>query len=312
MAKKMVQAARTCGADIIKFQTFRTDSLVSEYAELAGYQKRNLRMEGTQKAMLEQLALSREEFCELADYCSAAGIRFLSTPFDLESIRFLDQIQDVWKIPSGEITNYPYLVEIARTGKDIILSTGMSTLEETDAALDVLKANGAGSITLLHCTTDYPAQMKDVNLRAMLTLKEHCNCKTGFSDHTCGIEAAIAAAALGAEVIEKHFTLDKKLQGPDHKASLEPDELSALVKAVRNVEAALGDGVKLPSEAEMANMPAIRKSLVAAGNIQAGEIFTRENLTTRRPGTGINPMRWKEVAGRKAKRDFRKDELIEI
>ena len=311
-AVEMVRAASKCGVDMIKFQTFRTDRLVAEHAGMAGYQKRNLGMDGPQKAMLDQLSLGEADFYRLADECGKTGIRFLSAPFDIESIHFLDRIQDMWKIPSGQITDYPYLTEIARTGKEVILSTGMSTLEETDAALDVLRTNGAGKITLLHCTTDYPARMEDVNLRAMLTLREHCRCGTGFSDHTCGTEAAIAAAALGAEVIEKHFTLDRTMRGPDQKASLEPDELTALVKAVRNVEAALGNGVKRPSEAERANIPVVRKSIVAAKKIEAGGIFTADNMTTKRPGTGISPMRWNEVAGRRAGRDFSEDELIEI
>ena len=227
-------------------------------------------------------------------------------------IHFLNSLQDIWKIPSGEITNYPYLVEIAKTGKDIILSTGMSTLDEVDAALEVLKVNGAGKITLLHCTTDYPASPEDVNLRAMLTMKEHCGCPVGYSDHTQGIEVSVAAVALGAEVIEKHFTLDKTMEGPDHKASLEPNELRAMVKAVRNIERALGNGLKVPSESEKMNIEVARKSIIAARDIRKGEIFTEENLTTKRPGTGICPMMWNEILGTEARRDFMEDELIKI
>ena len=315
-AKKLVVTARECGADIIKFQTFDVNSLVSKYAVMADYQKKNLGMEDSdealQKGMLSKLALTFQDFRMLADYCSESGIRFLSTPFDIKSIHFLDEIQAIWKIPSGEINNYPYLVEIARTGKDIILSTGMSRMEEVDEALKVLRENGAGKITLLHCTTNYPTPMEEVNLKAMLTLKEHCGCPVGYSDHTRGIEVAIAAAALGAEVIEKHFTLDRNMAGPDHKASLEPGELKAMVQAIRNIEIAVGDGRKEPSGSETANIAVVRKSIVAAREIREGELLTEENLTTKRPGNGINPMRWNEILGRKAKRNFLEDELIEL
>lgn len=231
----------------------------------------------------------------------------------MESIEFLKKLGcSMWKIPSGEITNYPYLVEIARTGKDIILSTGMSTLQEVDDALEVLQENGAGKITLLHCTTNYPTPMEDVNLNAMLTLKEKYGCAVGYSDHTKGIEVPIAAVALGAEVIEKHFTLDCRMEGPDHKASLEPDELEAMIRAIRNIEKALGDGIKIPSESEKANIAVARKSIIAADNIKVGDILTKENLTTKRPGTGISPMRWNEILGTRAIRNFEEDELIEI
>ncbi len=312
LAKKLARTAKECGADVVKFQTAKLDALVSESAPMAEYQQKNMRMEKSQKSMLEKLLLPFEDFIQLADYCREIGIQFLSTPFDIESIRFLNRLQDMWKIPSGEITNYPYLVEIAKTGKNVILSTGMSSLKEIDEALYVLETNGTGTITLLHCTTGYPACMRDVNLRAMLTMKEHCKCPAGYSDHTKGIEVAVAAAALGAVVIEKHFTLDQNMEGPDHKASLEPDELTAMIQAVRNVETAMGNGIKMPAESEKRNMAAVRKSITAARNIKMGELLTEENLTAKRPGAGISPMKWKEVTGTKAIRDFKKDELIEL
>lgn len=311
-AKKMVHEAKKCGADIVKFQTFNPKLLCSKHAAMADYQKENLGVEQSQEEMLRKLALKQEDYVELARYCKETGIKFLSTPFDIESIWFLDSLQDIWKIPSGEITNYPYLVEIAKTGKNALLSTGMSALDEVDAALEVLKTNGSGQITLLHCTTSYPAPMKDVNLCAMLTLKAHCGCPVGYSDHTLGIEVPIAAAAMGATVIEKHFTLDRGMEGPDHKASLEPRELAAMVKAVRNIEGAIGDGAKEPSESEKANIASVRKSIVAAKRIHKGETLTADNLTTKRPGAGINPMRWNEVIGTGAVRDFEEDEQIEI
>ena len=312
LAKRLVDRAKECGADIVKFQTAKLGSLVTKFAPMAEYQKENTGIEESQKNMLSRLLLSFEDFLGLSEYCRNVGIKFLSTPFDIDSIHFLNSLQDIWKIPSGEITNYPYLVEIAKTGKDIILSTGMSTLDEVDAALEVLKVNGAGKITLLHCTTDYPASPEDVNLRAMLTMKEHCGCPVGYSDHTQGIEVSVAAVALGAEVIEKHFTLDKTMEGPDHKASLEPNELRAMVKAVRNIERALGNGLKVPSESEKMNIEVARKSIIAARDIRKGEIFTEENLTTKRPGTGICPMMWNEILGTEARRDFMEDELIKI
>ncbi len=312
IAKKLIVKAKECGADIVKFQTAKLDSLVSKTAKMAEYQKENIGKEESQKEMLSKLLLSFETFEELADYCKEVGIQFLSTPFDIESIQFLDSMQNIWKVPSGEITNYPYLVEIARTGKDIILSTGMSTLQEVEEALNVLRQNGAGEIILLHCTTNYPTPMQDVNLRAMLTLKEKFGCKIGYSDHTQGIEVPIAAVALGATVIEKHFTLDKNMEGPDHKASIEPDEFAQMVKSIRNIEKALGNGEKTPSQSEIANIAVARKSIIALKEIKAGEVFSEENITTKRPGTGINPMRWNEILGQKAKRDFAEDELIEV
>lgn len=312
IAKELVREAKRCGADIVKFQTFNPKKLASRYAVMADYQKENLGFEEPQNAMLSRLTLRQEEYVMLADYCREVGIQFLSTPFEIDSVNFLNDLQDIWKIPSGEITNYPYLLEIAKTGKDIILSTGMSTLQEVNDALAVLRENGAGKITLLHCTTNYPTPMQDVNLNAMITLRDKCDCSVGYSDHTAGIEVPIAAVALGAEVIEKHFTLDRNMEGPDHKASLEPDELEAMVNAIRNIEKALGDGIKVPSESEKANIAVVRKSIIAGSSIKAGDILTEKNLTTKRPGTGISPMRWSEVLGTKAIKDFEEDELIEI
>ena len=311
-AKELVRTAKACGADIVKFQTAKLDSLVSKHAEMADYQKKNIGREESQKEMLRKLLLSYDDFLELADYCREVGIQFLSTPFDIDSIRFLNEMQDIWKVPSGEITNYPYLVEIAGTGKEVILSTGMCEMDEIRDALRVLKENGAGKIMILHCTTEYPAPLADVNLRVMQTLKDAFGCPVGYSDHTQGIEVSLAAAALGAEVIEKHFTLDKNMPGPDHKASLEPDELKALVDGIRKIETALGTAEKHPSACEMKNRAVARKSIVAARVVKAGELFSAENLTTKRPGSGISPMRWNEVIGQRAARDFSEDELIEL
>ncbi len=311
-SKQMIESAKKCGADIVKFQTVNVNSLVSKYAQMADYQKKNTGKEESQKEMLDKLILPFEAFLELKSYCDTVGIQFLSTPFDIESIQFLNEMVPFWKIPSGEITNYPYLVEIGKTGKPVILSTGMSEMEEIAAAITLLKENGTKELTLLHCNTQYPTPYADVNLRAMKTLRETFHLPTGYSDHTAGIEIPIAATAMGAEVIEKHFTLDRSLPGPDHKASLEPDELQAMVKAIRNVEIAIGDGVKTVSRSEKENLNIARKSIIAAANICRGEIFTEKNLTTKRPGNGISPMRWNEVIGNKAKRDFAEDELIEL
>lgn len=311
-AKALVRTAKECGADMVKFQTLHVDSLVSKHAGMADYQRKNLGTDGSQRDMLKKLALKEEDFYTLAAYCSEAGIGFLSTAFDIESIHLLEPLQDMWKIPSGEITNYPYLVEIARTGKRVILSTGMSRMEEVEAAVEVLRRHGAGEITLLHCTTEYPAPVEEVNLRAMLTMGEKLHCRVGYSDHTQGIEIPVAAAAMGAQVIEKHFTLDKGMPGPDHKASLEPEELKEMVRSIRNVEKALGDGIKVPTESEKKNMDMARKSIVARCGIRKGERFSPDILTTKRPGNGVNPMRWNEIMGMCAVRDFEEDELIEL
>ena len=265
--------------------------------------------------MIKKLELSYEDFEELFRYCKNRGIIFMSTPFDIESARFLKDLGvEIFKIPSGEITNYLLLKEIGSYGKEVILSTGMADLGEIEDALEVLTTAGTPKekITVLHCNTEYPTPYEDVNLRAMLTIKEAFKVKVGYSDHTLGIEIPVAAVALGACVIEKHFTLDKNLPGPDHRASLEPEELKAMVRAIRNVEKALGSGIKKPSPSELKNLPIARKSIVARRAIKKGEIFTEENLTVKRPGTGISPMRWNEVLGRKAPRDFKQDEMIEI
>ncbi|MDE6875921.1 MAG: N-acetylneuraminate synthase [Lachnospiraceae bacterium] len=312
MAKKLVDAAHACGADIVKFQTAKLDSLVSKNARMADYQKKNMGLEESQRDMLKELLLRFEDFTELAQYCKQVGITFLSTPFDIESIHFLDAMQDIWKVPSGEITNYPYLVEIAKTGKKVILSTGMAQMQEIEDAIRVLESNGTRNIVLLHCTTEYPAPFGDVNLSAMKTLREKFGYPVGYSDHTQGIEVDLAAAALGAVVIEKHFTLNRELPGPDHPASLEPRELKAMVDGIRKVELAKGSGEKKPSEAELKNRSVARKSIVAKRNIKAGERLTADNITTKRPGTGISPMRWNEVLGTEAVRDFEEDELIEL
>lgn len=313
MAKKLARTAKECGADIVKYQTAHLDSLVSKYAEMAAYQKENLGEEAGQKEMLKNLLLTYGDFIELAAYCDEIGIQFLSTPFDLDSIDFLEKLKcDLWKIPSGELTNLPYLEKVARTHKKIILSTGMSTMQEVHDAVDILKRNGCGELVLLHCTTQYPALYEDVNLNAMLTLKREFGYEVGYSDHTKGIEIPVAAVAMGAVVIEKHFTLDRNMKGPDHKASLEPDELSAMVTSIRNVESALGNGVKKPTESESMNKTAARKSIIAARSIKKGERLNENNLTTKRPGNGISPMKWYEVLGTIAVRDFQEDELIEL
>lgn len=312
LAKKLALTAKNCGADIVKFQTAKLDSLVSKHAHMADYQKENIGMEMSQRDMLKKLLLTYDEFAELAAYCREIDVCFLSTPFDLESVDFLEELGcNMWKIPSGEITNFPYLRKIAKTRKKILLSTGMSTLDEVRDAINLLEANGAGDITVLHCTTQYPTPFEEVNMNAMLTLHSEFGKTVGYSDHTVGIEIPIMAVAMGAAVIEKHFTLDRNMHGPDHKASLEPDELEAMVKAIRNIEKAMGDGIKAPSESEKANMAVVRKSIIATCDIRAGEVFTEENLTTKRPGTGISPMRWNEIVGTRATRDFQEDELIE-
>lgn len=313
IAKKLVDTAKQCGADVVKFQTAQLDSLVSKHAQMAQYQKENTGNDESQKDMLKKLLLSYDEFIALSDYCKEVGINFLSTPFDIQSIHFLDDIGvDIWKIPSGEITNLPYLIEIARTNKKIILSSGMSTMEEVRNAVNVLKEHGAGEISLLHCTTEYPTPYEDVNLNAMKTMEKEFGLPVGYSDHTQGIEVPIAAVAMGATIIEKHFTLDKTMEGPDHRASLEPDELAQMVTSIRNIEKAMGDGVKTPAQSEIKNIEIARKSIVAKTSIKKGDELTEENLTTKRPGNGISPMKWFDVLGTKAVRDFEEDELIEL
>lgn len=312
LACKLVDEAKKAGVDCIKFQTFKAEKLVSHSAKKAEYQKKTTG-DSSQQDMLKQLELSFEEFTHLKDYCDKVGIAFLSTPFDFDSLAFLDTIDmPFWKIPSGEVTNYPYLVALAKTGKPIVMSTGMCTLEEIGQALAVLRKNGAGQIKLLHCNTEYPTPFEDVNLTAMENIRRTFSLEVGYSDHTKGIEIPVAAAALGATVIEKHFTLDKNMEGPDHKASLEPDELTEMVRAIRNIEKALGDGAKRPSKSEEKNKPIARKSIVAQRPIAKGEMLTVDNLTVKRPGEGISPMQWESVLGTKAIRDFAPDELIEV
>ncbi|MGF7400331.1 N-acetylneuraminate synthase [Thermoanaerobacterium thermosaccharolyticum] len=312
-AKKLIYVAKKSGADAVKFQTFKSEKVISKFAQKAEYQKETTGESDTQLDMVKKLELPYKDFKELKKYCDEVEINFMSTPFDLDSIEFLNELNiDVFKIPSGEITNLPYLIKIAQTNKPIIMSTGMSTLDEIEAAINILRQNGSGEITLLHCTTEYPAPYKDVNLRAMKTLRERFKVNVGYSDHTKGIEIPIAAVAMGATVIEKHFTLDRNMEGPDHKASLEPDELKAMVQAIRNVESALGDGIKRPTESEIKNIAIARKSIIAKRDIKKGEIFTEENITVKRPGNGISPMKWFEVLGKTAVRDFKEDELIEL
>lgn len=313
LAKKLIDAAKSAGADAVKFQTFKAESVVSKLAQKAEYQKQTTGADESQLEMVKKLELSFCDFKELKKYCEEKEILFLSTPFDFDSIDFLESLEmPIYKVPSGEITNLPYLIKIARIGKPVIMSTGMSDLDEVGSALDVLRDNGAGTITLLHCNTQYPTPFEDANIKAMLTLKERFGVAVGYSDHTLGIEAPIAAVALGATVIEKHFTLDKNMEGPDHKASLDPQELKAMVTSIRNIEVALGDGIKRPSKSETPNKEVARKSIVARRNIVKGEIFTEDNLTVKRPGNGISPMKWFEVLGKKATRDFCEDELIEL
>jgi N,N'-diacetyllegionaminate synthase len=315
LARQLIDVAAAAGADRVKFQTFSADRLVTVSADKAPYQARATGSEESQHAMLRRLELSRAMHVELIGHCTARGIEFFSTGFDAASVDLLAELgASSFKIPSGEITNLPYLRHVGRYGKPVILSTGMSSLGEIEAALAVLEQSGTprNHITVLHCTTEYPAPMAEVNLRAMLTIRDAFGVAVGYSDHTPGIEVAIAAVALGAEVIEKHFTLDRALPGPDHKASLEPAELHALVKTIRNVELALGDGVKRPTASELSNRPIGRRSIVAAKAIEPGELFSEDNLTTKRPGTGLSPMRWDEVLGRKALRRYAPDDAIEV
>ncbi len=315
MARQLIEAAADSGADMVKFQTFKADRLVTPDAQKADYQKVTTVGEDTQYQMLRKLELSDIMHAGLIAHCQKVGIEFCSTGFDIQSLHDLVAMGvNVMKIPSGEITNLPYLRAVAGFGLPVILSTGMATLGDVEAALDVLEQAGIEreQITVLHCTTEYPTPMQDVNLQAMQSMGLALGVEVGYSDHTVGIEVPTAAVALGATVIEKHFTLDKALPGPDHQASLEPDELKAMVSAIRNIEHALGDGIKRPTETERKNMQVARKSVVAARNIAAGEVFTEQNLTVKRPGIGISPMFWDEVMGQMAKRDFTQDELIEI
>ncbi len=313
-ALKMIEVAKEVGADAIKFQVFKTENFVSKYAIKAEYQLNYTDDFENQFQMLKKLELSFDNFVKLKEYCEELGIKFLASPFDLESIEFLDKIGlEIFKVPSGEITNLPYLEKIGKLNKKIIISTGMATLGEIEDALDVLFQNGSKreNIIVLHCNTDYPTPIEDVNLKAMLTIKEAFKIRVGYSDHTLGIEVPIAAVALGAEVIEKHFTLDKNMIGPDHKASLNPIEFKMMVLAIRNIEKALGDGIKKPSFSETKNIPITRKYIVAKKDIKKGEKFTEENLTVKRTGKkGISPMKLKEIIGLKSPFDFKQDEII--
>lgn len=312
-AFSLVEQAKEAGADCVKFQTFISGNVVSHFAEKATYQKKTCGEAGSQLDMVRKLELPFEDFRKLKTRCDELGIAFLSTPFDLESIAFLDGLEmPFWKIPSGEVTNLPYLLAIAKTKKAVVMSTGMCEIDEIQAAMDILRQNGTPKITLLHCNTEYPTPFEDVNLRAMETMRKSFHCPVGYSDHTKGIEVPVAAVALGAEVIEKHFTLDRNMAGPDHRASLEPDELKAMVSAIRHIEQALGDGVKAVSLSEQKNIAIARKSIVAKRPIRRGETLTEDNLTVKRPGNGISPMHWFEILGSKAVRDFQEDELIEL
>jgi N,N'-diacetyllegionaminate synthase len=315
LAKKLVDLAAEAGADIVKFQTFKAEALVTSNAKMAEYQVQNTKKEESQLEMLKRLELRFEDFVELQKYCREKKIGFLSTGFDLEAMEFLKTLKmGLWKVPSGEITNLPYLEFIGKCNEETIISTGMANLDEVKAAMDAVIKSGTSKdkITVLHCNTDYPTRFEDVHLNAMKTMKEKLGVKIGYSDHTPGVEVSVAAVALGATVIEKHFTLDKNLPGPDHKASLAPDELKTLVSQIRNIEKALGRSEKIPSAGEEKNIKVARKSIVAKKNISSGEIFTADNLTVKRPGNGINPMNWYEVIGKKASRNYSADELIEL
>jgi N,N'-diacetyllegionaminate synthase len=313
IAKKLIDAAADAGADLVKFQTFNANRQVTRIAKKADYQIQTTDSTESQHAMLHRLELTEAMHHELIAHCKTRNIDFFSTGFDIESVNLLVSLgQDSLKIPSGEINNLPYLRHIGQLGKSVILSTGMATLGEIESAIEVLEQAGTSrtKLTVLHCTTEYPTPMAEVNLRAMQSIHEVFGVAVGYSDHTQGIEVAIAAVAMGATVIEKHFTLDRNLPGPDHQASLEPAELKAMVAAIRNIEVALGDGIKRLTPDEARNKSVVRKSLVAKRRIRAGEVFTADNLTTKRPGTGISPMRWDEFVGQAAQKDYHEDELI--
>lgn len=315
-AKALIDKGAEAGVDYVKFQTFKAGNLVTKQAKRAAYQDKNTQDNDSQYEMLKKLELSQAVHQELIDYCTKKGVQFLSTGFDFESLEFLAGLGiTIAKIPSGEITNLPYLRKVATLFPEVILSTGMATISEIKDAVKVLTDNGVSKdkITVLHCNTEYPTPMEDVNLKAMLHIQRELGVSVGYSDHTLGIEVPIAAVALGATVIEKHFTLDKTLPGPDHKASLEPEELKAMVMAIRNVEKAIGgSGLKEVSKSEVKNKPIARKSIVATKTIKKGDLFSVENLTVKRPGTGISPMQWDEVIGKTAKKDFEEDDLIEL
>ena len=315
-AKALIDKGAEAGVDYVKFQTFKATNLVTKQAKRAAYQDKNTQNNDSQYEMLKKLELSQAVHQELIDYCAKKGVQFLSTGFDIESLEFLARLGiTIAKVPSGEITNLPYLRKVAALFPEVILSTGMATIIEIKDAVKVLTDNGVNKdkITVLHCNTEYPTPMEDVNLRAMLHIQQEVGVAIGYSDHTLGIEVPIAAVALGATVIEKHFTLDKTLPGPDHKASLEPEELKAMVMAIRNIEKAVGgSGLKEVSTSEAKNKPIARKSIVASKSIKKGDFFTEENITVKRPGMGISPMQWDDVIGKTAKKDFEEDDLIEL
>jgi len=316
ITKRLIQAVATAGVDMVKFQMFDADSLVTQLAEKAGYQKKYTDDNETQFQMLKRLEFKEASaYQELIKCSKANGVGFLLSVFDQDNLwRLVDLDLSLYKIPSGELTNLPYLRQIGAMGKPIIMSAGMATMREIGDAINVLLAQGLAKekITILHCNTEYPTPMIDVNLNAMLSIRDQLGIAVGYSDHTLGIEIPVAAVAMGATVVEKHFTLNKKSPGPDHAASLDPSELKAMTRAIRNIERAFGDGIKRPSKSETKNTPIVRKSLVAAIGIAAGEVFTEENVRVKRPGTGISPMRWDEVLGKQAQRDFVRDEQIEL
>ena len=312
IAKKLIDVASEAGVDYVKFQTFKAENLVQRNAKKASYQIDNTDNAGSQFTMLKKLELSNENHNILIEYCKLKNVKFLSTAFDFESMDFLKNKLDFYKIPSGEITNLPYLEKVAKLGLSVVMSTGMANMQEVREAFEVLLKNGLmkEEITILHCNTEYPTPMEDVNLTAMLSIEKELGVKIGYSDHTLGIEVPIAAVAMGATVIEKHFTLDRNMEGPDHKASLEPAELTAMVTAIRNIELALGDGIKKPSKSEQKNILIARKSIVAIEDIKKGDIFTEENISVKRPGNGISAMKWHNVLGTISEKNYIEDELI--
>lgn len=317
IAEHLVDVASDCGVDYVKFQTFKADKITNKFAQKAQYQQAvdSAKNAESQLEMLRKLELRFEDFALLNDYCKKRGVKFLSTPFDFDSIDYLQSLKmDYFKIPSGEVTNLPYLRKIAGLKIPVIMSTGMCRLDEIESALKVLYAGGLtpNNVTLLHCNTEYPTPYCDVNLLAMETLRKEFGTKVGYSDHTKGIEIALAAVAMGASVIEKHFTLDRNMEGPDHKASLVPEELKSLVASIRHIEEAIGSPEKKVTKSEQKNIAVARKSIVAARAITAGEVFTEENITVKRPGTGISPMLWDHIIGKVSRRSFEPDELIEL
>lgn len=313
IAKKLIKVASESGADAVKFQSFKAGSLVTKKAEQAKYQERNTNNTDSQYNLLKNLELDYNRHKELKDYADTQGIEFLSSAFDLESIELLQQLNiKLFKIPSGEINNVPYLKKIAQTLKPVILSTGMSTLSDIEFALNILKENGTTQLTVLHCSTEYPAPVEELNLKAMNTIKEAFKVNIGYSDHTAGIHIPIAAVAMGAKVIEKHFTLSREMEGPDHKASLEPHELSEMILNIRDIEKSFGNGIKEPSKSEINNMKVARKSIIAKEDICKGDILSEQNLTIKRPGNGISPKEWTNIVGKEANYDFKKDDLIKL